>query len=1514
MFRFEDRTSRSSVLLPSLFGQLRSWRQNGHRQGRRAPPSWSSSSSSSSSRAPSNTMAAMDPLYTGRDSIDSGFGFDLASTATTTVISNGNTNNLADRSGIDGGGGGDGGGCCGGSDGTNVGGELLGVDGEHERVGLDMIGGQGGSGANRGGDTGDGDRLSVSSNFLPEIDMALATANMELDKGLQEIAPTHGQYLPVAPHTAAAAAAAAAATSASVAPTAIAGAAVAVHAANAATSAAAAAIQREGPELAFPGDGSAAAAPAAAGTAAAAPAPALQQGGGEPMFTEEGEEAQTDIEQAWKKVFTAQQSSLKQSRGYNRVLTKGLQIRASIPAPLVAVVPPVTPPVLPPAAIPSSTAAAALGTPPPPTLGATAGLSTSPGAAAGEAVTGASGKENPPSPSPAVVAAVHRPASPATGEACPCSSVDVNSSAVVDGAVDGALGGGGPGSAAQYHHLDEVTGDRRDQGQKAATRIVRHFIKGQAPAQAGCSDGGQAPLRAPAPRGAPGLSHGSRGGTPPTAADAPAAAGTPTEVRASRVPAISPSSAASIQCSPSAAGSAGEEAPSQPSPRLGVGNLLWRVPAQAVDLTPDSAADAGAGASVAPAAGGPEPRRATRQSRRSTSAEAPRTAEALSAATIAWLPTPPPNPVPRSDWTTAVLTLDLSTTSDVTPATTTTATTTTTTTTAAAVAEPPRRQTLNNRARNAGRSSTAAARVSGATTEIVLNINRSNGNSGGSSDRNASIKRACGGEGWMKSPASKSPPRAHPASSAFSRFEAFCTIDVVVRQSKKRGLADEGKGLLGFLQDSACVEVVKVEDLDEEEPLNWKPTVFSTSRVSAPDTSVEAHTSFVAELPRRPGHVAVRSGSSKGKGDLVMVIEKTLYNEAADLYQGPYGREAKDSIESDPYEGVLPDRNGAPSFQYATEDDATRAILETKQPYVDGLHKFLALSSFFRWQTPAKQTKMDAEMRTTETLFKKGSLLNKNVVELAWVQGRGLSLVRTKEGTTRSGDPWVWLVTVIDNWEYCWSGPGFVMFTTHNWCFAGYNNLKKHDRKGADQMEVGRLGDFSTPSAKGRISDFGMTANATVEGAQAEEAAAEAAVEAAHTAEEQTAAQRHLVDAIKMRKLVVKARQDQATGARNATVRGKKVTVSLAAWEGRAAPTSLEKEAMDQISADSSRGGKLLLFAFTYLSCSSGINSGPGGNQTGKPHNSGAGAASRDYSAEGAGGRYFGLHLAIPTDNLGRELAHLVQEDGILLEPLPLCHIPVNPPYRGLTKGRGRFGLDSQGMVVGGLHCSNKPNVCVTVMTIPVTTKEAPFKVKSVSVPAPSPSRLRGEFDRIVRTAYTAYAKSQARVMPGKLQRDLQDDLTWALMMTEFSSKLQGSFSQLEVRNSGAIQLQEIRKETEAADKREKLARQEKQRAEKAEQAAKQKADREKAAAEEARREAVAQRKAAARLAAMPQFLPSPYSQPFSFAPQGVPMYPTASYGASPMPMQTPYGGARFYRGGVFIPGGGRAPRSGMWM
>ncbi|CAM9382337.1 unnamed protein product [Pylaiella littoralis] len=112
-----------------------------------------------------------------------------------------------------------------------------------------------------------------------------------------------------------------------------------------------------------------------------------------------------------------------------------------------------------------------------------------------------------------------------------------------------------------------------------------------------------------------------------------------------------------------------------------------------------------------------------------------------------------------------------------------------------------------------------------------------------------------------------------------------------------------------------------------------------------------------------------------------------------------------------------------------------------------------------------------------------------------------------------------------------------------------------------------------------------------------------------------------------------------AESARTSTVRGQKVTVSEAAWEGRATPIPLEREAMDQSSADSSRGA---------------FNSGPGFNGVGKPFNSGVGAAARDFGDEGAGKEYYGLHLDIPTRDLAAQLPLLVQPDGSLKDPPPL--------------------------------------------------------------------------------------------------------------------------------------------------------------------------------------------------------------------------------------------------------------------
>ncbi|CAM9617258.1 unnamed protein product [Pylaiella littoralis] len=166
-----------------------------------------------------------------------------------------------------------------------------------------------------------------------------------------------------------------------------------------------------------------------------------------------------------------------------------------------------------------------------------------------------------------------------------------------------------------------------------------------------------------------------------------------------------------------------------------------------------------------------------------------------------------------------------------------------------------------------------------------------------------------------------------------------------------------------------------------------------------------------------------------------------------------------------------------------------------------------------------------------------------------------------------------------------------------------------------------------TPEQIGVSCGSQQTKDWTVAGAMAREEAAKEAVAAAVTEEAAAAAKDNLDDATKKRKLTVKARDDQSTGARTSTVRGQRVTVSEAAWEGRAAPTPLEREAMDQSSADSSRGA---------------FNSGPGFNGVGKPFNSGVGAAARDFGDEGAGKKYYGLHLDIPTKYLAAQLPFLV--------------------------------------------------------------------------------------------------------------------------------------------------------------------------------------------------------------------------------------------------------------------------------
>eukprot|EP00903_Cladosiphon_okamuranus_P014999 g13879.t1 len=142
------------------------------------------------------------------------------------------------------------------------------------------------------------------------------------------------------------------------------------------------------------------------------------------------------------------------------------------------------------------------------------------------------------------------------------------------------------------------------------------------------------------------------------------------------------------------------------------------------------------------------------------------------------------------------------------------------------------------------------------------------------------------------------------------------------------------------------------------------------------------------------------------------------------------------------------------------------------------------------------------------------------------------------------------------------------------------------------------------------------------------------------------------------------------------------------------------KEDIEKYKDDCSRGGA--------------IGAAPGHDGVGKPFNSGAGASARDFSREGADKRYYGLHIDVPKKELAAELARLVQEDGSLLQeegkPLPLCSTEAAPGYRGRTKGKGLFGLTKEGSLVMGVHKSNKPNACVSGGTIPVTTKEPPYK------------------------------------------------------------------------------------------------------------------------------------------------------------------------------------------------------------
>lgn len=95
----------------------------------------------------------------------------------------------------------------------------------------------------------------------------------------------------------------------------------------------------------------------------------------------------------------------------------------------------------------------------------------------------------------------------------------------------------------------------------------------------------------------------------------------------------------------------------------------------------------------------------------------------------------------------------------------------------------------------------------------------------------------------------------------------------------------------------------------------------------------------------------------------MIAVQQAHFDEAVDLFGGRLHRDwpaATNGVESTPRMGVLPGKNGAPLFQHATREDAIRALLETGQPYGDALHKFLALATLFRLETPRAQEKVDA--------------------------------------------------------------------------------------------------------------------------------------------------------------------------------------------------------------------------------------------------------------------------------------------------------------------------------------------------------------------------------------------------------------------------------------------------------------------------------------------------------------------------------------------------------------------------
>lgn len=79
-----------------------------------------------------------------------------------------------------------------------------------------------------------------------------------------------------------------------------------------------------------------------------------------------------------------------------------------------------------------------------------------------------------------------------------------------------------------------------------------------------------------------------------------------------------------------------------------------------------------------------------------------------------------------------------------------------------------------------------------------------------------------------------------------------------------------------------------------------------------------------------------------------------------------------------------------------------------------------------------------------------------------------LSLVETKPGKAGDGARWIYLYVLDAEYETCWTGPGYVVLLTMRGTFAGWRNLRKHDKTTGGMM-AGPRWKLSTYQTRGEL-------------------------------------------------------------------------------------------------------------------------------------------------------------------------------------------------------------------------------------------------------------------------------------------------------------------------------------------------------------------------------------------------------------------------------------------------------------